>query len=85
MYLATCSSHLLIFASFSSVEAGLGISVLPKLTIKNELKYSLLREVKIKDFYLTRDLYLVKKKTRFTKVGLNHFVDFIKKSPVILK
>lgn len=52
----------------SSVEAGLGVNVLPKLMIINELKYNLLREVKIKDFHLPRDLYLVKKKTHFSKV-----------------
>ncbi|WP_234448127.1 LysR substrate-binding domain-containing protein, partial [Virgibacillus salexigens] len=53
----------------SSVEAGLGISILPKLTIQKEIKYNLLRLVKIKIFHLKRDLYLVKKKTRFSKVG----------------
>lgn len=69
----------------SSVEAGLGISILPKLTIAKELKYSLLREVKIKDFHLKRDLYVVRKKTRFSQAGLDPFVDFIKKSSDIPK
>lgn len=64
----------------SSVEADLGISILPKLTITKELKYSLLREVKIKDFHLKRDLYVVKKKSRFEKAGLNHFIEYIKKN-----
>ncbi|WP_200416557.1 LysR family transcriptional regulator [Virgibacillus salexigens] len=64
----------------SSVEAGLGISILPKLTIQKEIKYNLLRLVKIKNFHLKRDLYLVKKKTRFSKVGLEHFIDFISKN-----
>lgn len=62
----------------SAVEADLGISLLPKLTVSKELKYGTLREIKIADFHLTRDLWMVKKTHRFQKTGLSYFIDFIR-------
>ncbi|MEK5063959.1 LysR substrate-binding domain-containing protein [Cytobacillus sp. FSL R5-0596] len=66
-----------------SVEAGLGISIMPKLTVKKELSFGILHQVKIRDFYLKRELYLVQKKKRFRKVGLSSFAKFIRTNPII--
>jgi len=61
----------------SAIEAGLGISILPKLTVSKELTYGTLHEVKMKDFHLKRDLWMVLKNQRFQKEGLNHFIENI--------
>jgi len=61
----------------SAVEAGLGISILPKLTVSKELTYGTLQEVKMKDFHLKRGLWMVQKYQRFQKEGLNHFIENI--------
>ncbi|MBO0959851.1 LysR family transcriptional regulator [Neobacillus sp. MM2021_6] len=62
----------------SAVEADLGVSLLPKLTVVKELTYGTLCEIKIADFHLTRDLWMVQKVHRFQKTGLRHFIDFIR-------
>ncbi len=63
----------------SAVEAGLGVSILPRLTVATELKYGVLREVNITGFILTRGLWMVQKPRRFRRMGVDHFVDFIQK------
>lgn len=63
-----------------SVEVGLGISILPKLTIANELKYGTLKVIHCKDFLLTRNLFSVKKETRFEKEEVNVFLSFLQKN-----
>ena len=62
----------------SAVEAGLGISILPRLTVARELEQGFLREVGISGINITRNLWLVKKNKRFNKTGLSDFVEFIK-------
>ena len=61
----------------SMIEAGLGISILPRLTVARELEQGLLREVDISGVKITRDLWLVKKNQRFNKVEVDNFVQFI--------
>ncbi len=61
----------------SAVEADLGISILPRLTVVKELKYGTLLEVNIKDFTLIRDLWIVQKSQRFKKTGQVNFEAFI--------
>lgn len=63
----------------SAVEAELGITILPKLTVLKELKYGTLREVKIADYQITRELWLVQKEHRFQKTGLRYFIEYIRK------
>lgn len=63
----------------SAVEAGLGISILPRLTVARELKLGLLREVEIDGVTISRNLWLVKKQQRFNKIGVSQFVEFIQK------
>ncbi|CAH0242018.1 LysR family transcriptional regulator [Peribacillus simplex] len=61
----------------SAVEAGLGISILPRLTVARELEQGFLREVGISRIDITRNLWLVRKNKRFNKIGVSKFVDFI--------
>ncbi|WP_010676877.1 LysR family transcriptional regulator [Bacillus timonensis] len=62
----------------SAVEAGLGISILPRITVLKELELGTLRQVNVTNFSLTRTLWLVQKPHRFPKIGLQHFIDFIR-------
>jgi LysR family transcriptional regulator, transcriptional activator of the cysJI operon len=64
----------------SAVEAGLGVSILPKLTVAKELKYGILLEQHVRNFHISRDLWMVQKSNRFKKSGLKHFIDFIRNS-----
>ncbi|MFJ7940644.1 LysR family transcriptional regulator [Peribacillus sp. NPDC096622] len=61
----------------SAVEAGLGISILPRLTVARELEQGFLREVDISRIDMTRNLWLVRKNKRFNKIGVSKFVDFL--------
>ena len=61
----------------SMIEAGLGIAILPRLTVARELEQGLLREVDISGVNITRNLWLVKKNQRFNKVEVDNFVQFI--------
>ncbi|MGE6612750.1 MULTISPECIES: LysR family transcriptional regulator [Bacillales] len=61
----------------SAVEAGLGISILPRLTVARELEQGFLREVGISRIDITRNLWLVRKNNRFNKIGVSKFVDFL--------
>ena len=49
----------------STIEAGLGITILPRLTVARELEQGFLREVNISGVDITRNLWLVRKKTTF--------------------
>lgn len=62
----------------SAVEAGLGISIVSKLTVKRELDLGILKEMKIIDSNFNRDLWLVRKKKRFNKKSMEDFRDFIR-------
>ena len=61
----------------SAVEAGLGVSILSKLTVDRELKQGTLREVRIDGIKLTRNLWLVRKPQRFSKNWVPDFLDMI--------
>ncbi|MFJ7366588.1 LysR family transcriptional regulator [Peribacillus frigoritolerans] len=61
----------------SAVEAGLGISILPRLTVARELEQGFLREVDIYRINMARNLWLVRKNKRFNKIGVTKFVDFL--------
>ncbi|MCG7336659.1 LysR substrate-binding domain-containing protein [Sporosarcina sp. ACRSM] len=62
----------------SAVEAGLGISILPKLTVTRELEQGFLHQVEIAGIKMTRNLWLVQKNKRFSKAGVSDFIEFIK-------
>lgn len=61
----------------SAVEAGLGVSILPKLSVQQELFHQQLVHVPIEGVTFKRDLFIVKKKSRFPKKTVNDFIDFI--------
>ncbi|WP_066254058.1 LysR family transcriptional regulator [Neobacillus drentensis] len=61
----------------SAVEAGLGISILPRLTVARELEQGTLRSVDISGVTILRDLWLVKKHQRFNKMTVTQFLEFI--------
>lgn len=61
----------------SAVESGLGISILPRLTMTRELEQGFLHEIKITGVEIKRNLWLVKKPQRFRSNGVSSFVDFI--------
>lgn len=60
-----------------AVEAGLGISILPRLTVAREIDLGVLKEVDIEGVTIKRNLWLVKKHQRFHKIGVTKFLDFI--------
>ncbi|MES1040910.1 LysR family transcriptional regulator [Peribacillus simplex] len=62
----------------SAVEAGLGVSILPRLTVARELEQGFLRKVGISRIEITRNLWLVRKNKRFNKIGVSKFVDFLR-------
>jgi len=64
----------------SAVEADLGVSILPKVTVARELKYGTLHELKVSGLHISRDLWMVQKTHRFKKTGLKYFIDFIRNS-----
>lgn len=61
----------------SAVEAGLGISILPRLTVARELEQGFLKEMKLQGIVMKRDLWLVKKPQRFKRGSISSFVDCI--------
>ncbi len=61
----------------SAVEANLGTSILPRLTVQKELKYEVLREISVKDFHLVRDFWIVEKGQRFKREVQRNFEAFL--------
>lgn len=61
----------------SSVLAGKGVSFLPKLIVKNELKKGMLKHIKIDDFKIKFNYYLNYRKNYIFNSYEQMFVDFI--------
>lgn len=61
----------------SAVEAGLGVSILPRLTVSRELEQGTLREVSMDGVSLTRNLWMVRKPQRFSKAWISDFLELI--------
>ncbi|WP_309143489.1 LysR family transcriptional regulator [Bacillus sp. V3B] len=61
----------------SAVEAGLGVSILPRLTVSRELEQGTLREVSIDGVNLTRNLWMVRKPQRFSKAWISDLLELI--------
>lgn len=61
----------------SAVEANLGTSILPRLTVKKELEFEVLREISVKDFHLVRDFWMVVKEQRFKREIQRNFEEFL--------
>ncbi|GGB31891.1 LysR family transcriptional regulator [Virgibacillus dakarensis] len=62
----------------SAVEAGLGISIVSRLAVERDLDQNIFREIKIKDTYFKRNLWLVRKNSRFCRKSVEDFISLLK-------
>ncbi|MCE5194755.1 MAG: LysR family transcriptional regulator [Nitrospiraceae bacterium] len=60
-----------------AVKAGLGISVISRIAVADELKTKLLKEAKLDDFKIKRNFYLITHKKRTIPKIYNIFMDYI--------
>jgi DNA-binding transcriptional LysR family regulator len=63
-----------------AVKAGLGFSVLSRLSVADELKYRLLREIKLSDVQMKRKFYIITHKKRSLPFLYNIFLEHMKTS-----
>ncbi|MGQ9569934.1 MAG: selenium metabolism-associated LysR family transcriptional regulator [Thermodesulfovibrionales bacterium] len=61
-----------------AVKAGLGFSVLSKLSVTDELKHKILKEIKLTDIQMKRKFYIVTHKKRTLPFLYNTFLQHIK-------
>ncbi|MFC7395258.1 LysR family transcriptional regulator [Scopulibacillus cellulosilyticus] len=62
----------------AAVEAGLGIAILSKMAVLREFELNVIKEVKIKDMSLKRELWLVLAPQRFRRQGVDKLLRFFK-------
>lgn len=79
------TDSLKIAGIFSSVDAvkqavkeGLGLSVVSRLSVKDELEYKMLKEVKIKGIEMKRKFYLITHRKRTLPPAYQLFLDYLK-------
>ncbi len=63
----------------SSVLKGHGLSLLPYISIKKELYNKQLKEIKVKDFEMLYEIYIVYKRDKDMNKGTKEFIQFLKK------
>jgi len=63
----------------SSVLKGHGISLLPYISIKKELYNKQLREIKVTDFEMIYEIYIIYKRDKGMSKGTKEFIHFLKK------
>ncbi|GAB4407736.1 MAG: selenium metabolism-associated LysR family transcriptional regulator [Thermodesulfovibrionales bacterium] len=61
-----------------AVKAGLGVSILSRLSVKDELKHGVFREVKLTDIQMKRRFYIVTHKKRTLPLAYSIFSEHIK-------
>ena len=61
-----------------AVKAGLGVSILSRLSVKDELKYGIFKEIKLSDIQMKRKFYIVTHKKRTLPVAYNLFLEYLK-------
>lgn len=61
-----------------AVKAGLGVSILSKLSVKDELKYGIFKEIKLSDIQMKRKFYIVTHKKRTLPAAYNLFMEYLK-------
>nr|WP_249365448.1 LysR family transcriptional regulator [Cytobacillus citreus] len=64
----------------SAVESGHGIGILPKLSVTHELELGVVKHLPISNTTISRDLWIVKRPTRFPKNSINLFNHFLKEA-----
>ena len=57
-----------------AVKAGLGVSILSGLSVKDEIKHEVLQELKVTDIYMKRKFYIVTHKKRSLPLSYNLFL-----------
>lgn len=62
-----------------AIKAGLGISILSRLSVKDELRYGILKEIKLSDTHMKRRFYIVTHKKRTLPGAYNLFLEYISK------
>ncbi|MBA4348863.1 MAG: LysR family transcriptional regulator [Thermodesulfovibrio sp.] len=60
-----------------AVKAGMGVSILSKLSVKDELKYKILKEIKVSDMQMKRNFYAITHKKRSLPSAYTLFLDHI--------
>lgn len=65
-------------AIISGVESGLGVGIIPKLSVAHELELGAVTHMPISNITISRDLWIVKRTTRFPKNSINLFTQFLK-------
>ncbi len=61
-----------------AVKGGMGISILSKLSVADELKFKTLKEIKVKDIQMKRKFYIVTHKKRTLPAVYNIFLEYLK-------
>jgi DNA-binding transcriptional LysR family regulator len=61
-----------------AVKAGLGVSILSRLSVKDEIKYAIFKEIKLSDIQMKRKFYIVTHKKRTLPVAYNLFLEYLK-------
>ncbi len=61
-----------------AVKAGLGVSILSRLSVSDALKYKTLKEIKITDVSMKRKFYLITHKKRTLPLAYQIFLDYAK-------
>lgn len=61
-----------------AVKTGLGVSILSRLSVKDELKYGIFREIKLSDIQMKRKFYIVTHKKRTLPSAYNLFLEHLK-------
>ncbi|MDI6728701.1 MAG: selenium metabolism-associated LysR family transcriptional regulator [Thermodesulfovibrionales bacterium] len=61
-----------------AVKTGLGVSILSRLSVKDELKYGIFREIKLSDIQMKRKFYIVTHKKRTLPAAYNLFLEHLK-------
>jgi len=61
-----------------AVKAGLGVSILSRLSVSDELKYKTLKEIKITDVSMKRKFYIITHKRRTLPRAYHIFLNYVK-------
>jgi DNA-binding transcriptional LysR family regulator len=61
-----------------AVKAGLGFSILSKLSVTDELKHKILKEIKLTDIHMKRKFYIVIHKKRTLPLLYSNFLEHLK-------
>jgi len=63
-----------------AVKAGMGFSILSKLSVADEIRYKILKEIKLTDVQMKRKFYIVAHKKRTLPFLYKSFLEFLKMS-----